>query len=318
MRPLIDEFDAGRRPHDRRSGWAGGGVEIGGGLGWAAVAGAAAVGAGVGRLPGSVGDAILAAGVWVVVFGPAAVMVYFFRDPPRRVAPGVGPDAVLSPADGRVLAVFSLAAEGASPLDGPSVGVRLFLSLLDVHLTRAPAAGRLVSMQWQPGRYFNASTPEAAARNARRTLVFVDDFGRRWVVRQIAGLVARRLVCWLREGETVARGDRVGLIKFGSCVEILFPADRFTPTVQAGDRVRGGETSIGRWTNGDDIETDHPPAAEDRRAGLPGGFCWRRWAPTVVTLGNAGCGWTAVVLLTGDAAQRGAIAAGFIALGAVL
>jgi phosphatidylserine decarboxylase len=168
-----------------------------------------------------------------------AVVLHFFRDP-ARTPPG-DERAIVSAADGRVSEV-DLSWPGDEQLPpGPRVGV--FLSILDVHINRAPAEGEVLSVQHTPGQFLNALRPESTVRNESNLIRFRQGahlFG----VRQIAGVIARRIVCHCRPGDRVGRGQRIGLIRFGSRTEHCLPAGTEV-RVRVGDRVRGGETVLG-------------------------------------------------------------------------
>ena len=168
----------------------------------------------------------------------AAFMAFFFRDPHRSVPVTAG--AILAPADGRVTDV-------RSALDDPFVGaaqaVSIFLSPLDVHVNRSPLAGLVIGVEYRPGAKLAAYRPEASEQNERTTISIQGETAR-VVVRQIAGVLARRIVCRVRPGDKLLSGERFGLIKFGSRTDLIVPAAVHL-LVKAGDRVRGGETVIG-------------------------------------------------------------------------
>ena len=161
----------------------------------------------------------------------AVFCLYFFRDP-ERVIPS-GPVAV-SPADGKVVAVKALGPERTR--------VSVFLNIFDVHVNRAPIAGRIAEVRYQPGKFLVASREEASASNEQNT-VTVDGDGTRVVFKQIAGLIARRIVFLKRPGEAVAAGERVGLIKFGSRVDVEFGPE-WEIAVRPGMRVLAGSSVI--------------------------------------------------------------------------
>jgi len=199
---------------------------------------------------------------WPFVVGPAAVALAlavlgrrkaalpfaaaalasagFFRDP-ERVVPPVA-NAVLSPADGRVTAVE----EAVDPFVGPSTRVCIFLSPLDVHVNRAPIAGLVTDVAYTPGRYAAAYDPAAGEVNARCTIRIQGDAARVTVV-QIAGVIARRIVCRVRAGDKLVAGERFGMIRFGSRTD-CYIARASESLVKPGDRVIGGVTLIGRLT----------------------------------------------------------------------
>ncbi|MGH7264104.1 MAG: phosphatidylserine decarboxylase family protein [Candidatus Rokuibacteriota bacterium] len=168
----------------------------------------------------------------------AVFMAYFFRDP-ERTPPAV-PGAVLAPADGRVVDVRT---DVHDPFVGPARQVSIFLSPLDVHVNRAAIEGRVVSVDYRPGAFLPAYRPEASARN-EQTAVSLEGPSGRVVMRQIAGVLARRIVCRVRPGDALRVGERFGMIKFGSRMDVVMPAGARL-SVSVGDRVRAGETILG-------------------------------------------------------------------------
>ena len=169
--------------------------------------------------------------------GAALASLGFFRDPERAV-PTLA-NAVLSPADGRVTSVD----ETVDPFVGAAVRVSVFLSPLDVHVNRAPIGGLVVDTEYTRGRFVAAYNPEAAEVNERCTIRIQGESARVTVV-QIAGVVARRIVCRVAAGDKVAAGQRIGLIRFGSRTDCLMPRAT-TVHVARGDHVVGGETLLG-------------------------------------------------------------------------
>jgi len=182
----------------------------------------------------------LPAGVLLAMLGFdfAAFTVFFFRDPERPMPAGGA--KIFSPADG---VVMSVAREGS----GPETTMRVFLSIFDVHIQRAPCAGTVTDVRVVEGSFAAAMKAEAKA-NARVILTLRPEGGRgALVVEQIAGLIARRIECWSKPGETLAAGQRYGLIYFGSQAAVHFPADAKC-TVQPGERLAAGLSEIGEWT----------------------------------------------------------------------
>ena len=164
--------------------------------------------------------------------------LFFFRDPERTVT---APDtAVVSPADGRVMIAGSSTAQAFPPEQWKQLSI--FLSPMDVHVNRIPVSGRVVSVKYHPGRFLPAYRADAGELN-EFTEVTIDHQGRTVVVRQIVGILARRIVCRAQEGSVVRAGDRFGVMKFGSRMDIFLPADT---TIQAsvGDKVVGGVTVL--------------------------------------------------------------------------
>ena len=176
-------------------------------------------------------------GAAAAVAVPGLLSLGFFRDPERTV-PGV-PGAVLAPADGKVMAI----AEVDDPFVGPAVRMSIFLSPLDVHVNRAPIAGVVRGVEYVPGRFLAAYRPEASELNERCTVTIEGDPAR-VAVSQISGVLARRIVCRARPGDTLGAGERYGLIRFGSRTDLVVP--RGTEIrVRVGDRARGGESVMG-------------------------------------------------------------------------
>lgn len=176
----------------------------------------------------------------VAAFAAALLLLLFFRDPRRRFEGG--PEAVLSAADGLVTRVDAVAAPDVGP--GRFHRVVTFLSVFDVHVQKTPAAGKVVASRHTPGRKLAAFRKEAGDVNEQHLTVLEAPDGSRVGVRQIAGLLARRVVCKLGEGQAVERAQPMGLIKFGSRVDVLVPEAGYRVTVSRGDRVKNGLTVI--------------------------------------------------------------------------
>src|ERR1700722_10996294 len=168
-------------------------------------------------------------------------VVYFFRDP-DRIVPG-DPGVVVSPADGRVMEV-------ASERCGDRAGnrVSIFLAIWDVHVNRSPMAGRLQRIEYRPGRFYAAMRSKASAENEQNVIHLQTDRGE-IVFKQIAGWVARRVVCWKSPGDSVLRGERIGLIRFGSRMDVWLP-EAAEIVVKPGQHVAGGVTVLARWPSG--------------------------------------------------------------------
>ena len=184
-------------------------------------------------------------GWWLPAGVSAAALggfVAFFRDPPRR-PPAHADGCMVSPADGHVSAVVHQAHHEA--VDGPATVVRIFLSVLDVHVNRVPWNGTVTSRAHRPGRYLDVRAPTSAHVNESLLLSLQTAAGRRFGIRLVSGAIARRIVCTLRPGDTAVRGARMGLIKFGSTTELIVPADSEV-LVRQGDRVIGAVTPLAR------------------------------------------------------------------------
>jgi phosphatidylserine decarboxylase len=190
----------------------------------------------------------LAIGILLLVFGwkwLAIVFIvlglficYFFRDPQRTIP--ADPDAIVSPADGKVVEVID------ELLDG-KMGHRIsiFLSIFNVHVQRAPVAGRVADVVYQPGKFYAAFRSDASVEN-EQNIIYLHASRGTVVFKQIAGAIARRVICWKREGENIAIGERVGLIRFGSRVDVWLPMDTELQ-VKRGVTVKGGESILAKW-----------------------------------------------------------------------
>jgi phosphatidylserine decarboxylase len=175
---------------------------------------------------------------------PGLVFVYilwFFRDPDRAIS--TDPRDIISAADGKVIAVDTV--EESWHTQGRMKRVAVFLSVLDVHVNRAPVAGKIVKIHHHAGEFLDARHPEVDVRNEAMNWLFETPRGP-VVLRQLAGLIARRIVAWSKEGDTVDKGHRFGMIRFGSRTDVYLPVE-CEVTVKVGDRVQGASTVIARW-----------------------------------------------------------------------
>jgi phosphatidylserine decarboxylase len=161
----------------------------------------------------------------------AAFCLYFFRDP-ERVAPAG--DVMVAPADGKVVSIRELTPD--------QTRISIFLNIFDVHVNRTPVPGRVTGVSYQKGKFLVASHEAASTENEQNTLV-VEGNGTRVICRQIAGLIARRIVCYKKPGDPVATAERIGYIKFGSRVDVLFGPE-WRVTVKIGDRVSAGSSVL--------------------------------------------------------------------------
>jgi phosphatidylserine decarboxylase len=177
-------------------------------------------------------------GLWLLL---SVFCLWFFRDPNPRVP--LGPDLIASPAHGKVDIIDEF--EEPEFIGGKCRRVSIFLSVFDVHVQKAPAAGRVVHLRHTPGQFLNAMNRESALRNENVLLGLESSErpGEKLGIRLIAGMIARRIVPWVAVGDEVSRGERLSLIQFGSRVELYFPLE-YRVRVELGHRVRGGETVL--------------------------------------------------------------------------
>ncbi|MFQ5682821.1 MAG: phosphatidylserine decarboxylase family protein [Candidatus Binatia bacterium] len=188
--------------------------------------------------------ALILGWAWVgLVFGILTfVFVGFFRDPVRT--PPTGEGLILSPADGKVVGIKEL--EGKGFFEGAATRISIFLSPLDVHVNRAPVRGQVEDAYYQEGKFFAAYREQASQNNEQNALRIIDPEGRKLSVVQIAGAMARRIVCYVKKGDDLERGEKFGLIMFGSRTDLLLPRGSRVEVVE-GQQVRGGETIMGRF-----------------------------------------------------------------------
>ena len=175
----------------------------------------------------------------------AAFFLWFFRDPQRTIPQGAG--LIVSPADGLVTE-----AEWVETTLGSRLRVSIFLNVFDVHVNRNPISGTVRVVDYRQGAFLNAMKPESVIEN-EQTMVVIEGEGIEVAFKQIAGLLARRIVCNLKEGDRVVRGQRMGLIKFGSRCDILMPAEAALK-VKVGTRVKGGSSVLGEMPSGNDAD----------------------------------------------------------------
>ena len=181
-----------------------------------------------------------------VVFGiPMCWVMWFFRDPPRTVPDDEG--AVVAPADGTIMDIIEV--DDAEFIGGPATRIGIFLSIFDVHINRAPYAGRVEYIKYHKGKFFAAMRPQASLENESNSvgMVLPDHDNKKILVKQISGVIARRIVCTANEGDTLGRGEKFGMIKFGSRTELYIPLDlAFEPCVKVGQKVHAGSSIVGR------------------------------------------------------------------------
>ena len=182
---------------------------------------------------------------------------YFFRNP-QRMTP-VGDSLVVSPGDGIVVAITKAQAPAELNLEDDMLKISIFLNVFNVHVNRIPMSGKVLSLHYNPGKFFNASLDKASIHNERHSVLLETPKGEKIAFVQIAGLIARRIVCDLEEGMQVLAGQRYGIIRFGSRVDVYLPA-RTIPTVAIGQTIIGGETVLAKL----DSDAITPPLFEVR------------------------------------------------------
>jgi phosphatidylserine decarboxylase len=176
---------------------------------------------------------------------PLGLVVWFFRDPPRRIPQE--PGLLVSPADGKVVEISPI--EHDEYLGGPAVRIGIFLSIFNVHINRAPCGSRVMALRYAPGEFLSALNPESSRRNESMWIGLEEEAipHRRMILRVISGAVARRIVCPLRAGEVLARGQKFGMIKLGSRTELILPdGSDWKIEVRVGDRVKAGTSVVAR------------------------------------------------------------------------
>ena len=185
--------------------------------------------------------AIIQCAWWTLfVGGLLAFVMYFFRNPERTIPQDEG--AVISPADGRIIQKRRVTED--KYLGGEAIKVSVFMNVFNVHVNRSPYKGKIIDVDYIPGKFFNASLDKASEFNERNAVLMQTEEGKKLLFVQIAGLVAKRIVCYVKPGDSLERGERFGIIRFGSRVDVYFPTDADI-NVQIGDKVVAGETILG-------------------------------------------------------------------------
>ncbi len=176
----------------------------------------------------------------ILFFLMTAFVTWFFRNPERQSPEDAR--IIVSPADGKVIKIEDVSENDF--LNGPSKKVSIFMNVFNVHVNRIPFSGTVGVIHYHEGKFFSANLDKASSLNEKNSILINTDDGKKILTEQIAGLIARRIECWIQVGMNVTRGDRFGLIRFGSRLDVFLPIDTLI-SVSIGDRVRAGETPIG-------------------------------------------------------------------------
>ena len=176
----------------------------------------------------------------MIFFIATCFVTWFFRNPEREFADGT--NAVISPADGEIVKIE----EGVQNdlLNGPAQKISVFMNVFSVHVNRMPYSGTVAAIKYDKGNFFSANLDKASKLNEKNSVLVDTDDGKKILTVQIAGLIARRIECWVKEDMRVRKGERFGMIRFGSRLEVFLPHDAVI-SVAIGDKVRAGETPIG-------------------------------------------------------------------------
>ena len=169
-------------------------------------------------------------------------IIFFFRDP-KRSSISDSSNALLTPADGTILEVLHLKGNN-NPLGQASIKISIFMSIFNVHVNRVPIGGTIEKITYHPGKFFSANLDKASKENEKNQIVLQTPDAKKIIFVQIAGLIARRIACWIKKGDRVNAGQRFGLIRFGSRLEVYLPEGSKT-TIQVRQKVKAGETVIG-------------------------------------------------------------------------
>lgn len=195
---------------------------------------------------------VISAGITIILFSfglfyPGIILgilslfiICFFRDPEREKT--AEKNEVVSPADGKIINVWNLN-NNDNPLGKPAKKVSIFMSIFNVHVNRAPFSGKIIDITYNPGRFFPANLDKASDENENNIITLETEENRKIVFVQIAGLIARRIVCWIKVKDYVKIGQRVGLIRFGSRLDVFIPAESDIG-INAGEKVKAGITTI--------------------------------------------------------------------------
>jgi phosphatidylserine decarboxylase len=170
----------------------------------------------------------------------AIFVAWFFRNPERKLPDGIG--YIISPADGKIIRTDDVYI--SEPIEGKFKKISIFMNIFNVHVNRMPCSGTIKMIRYKKGRFISANLDKASSLNEQNAVLMETDSGKKILTIQIAGLIARRIVCWIKEGMYIGKGERFGLIRFGSRLDVYLPPD-VNILVKVGDKVKAGETPIG-------------------------------------------------------------------------
>ncbi|MBI5328719.1 MAG: phosphatidylserine decarboxylase family protein [Deltaproteobacteria bacterium] len=175
-------------------------------------------------------------------FGLAIFIISFFRDPERDIPSEE--DSIVSPADGKIIIIDRIFEDRFLKKD--TVKISIFMNVFNVHVNRVPASGKVLDIFYNPGKFFSADKDKASLENEQNAVLIETNNGKRFVVNQIAGLIARRIVCYAKKGDMLEKGKRFGMIRFGSRLDVYLPVD-CKINVKLGDKVKAGSTILAYW-----------------------------------------------------------------------
>ena len=167
--------------------------------------------------------------------------LFFFRNPKRN--PPKDEKAIISPADGKVIEISSIYEEKFLKKD--VIKISIFMNLFNVHINRAPITAKVENIKYTPGKFLPANSRDSSIKNEKNTLLMATQIGFQFLLVQIAGIIARRIVCYAKKGENLLKGEIVGMIRFGSRVDLYIPKDICEISVKIGEKVKAGETILG-------------------------------------------------------------------------
>jgi len=178
----------------------------------------------------------------ILCIGITAFVVWFFRDPSRIQS--THENAIFSPADGKIIDVSRI--KSTPHVDGEAWRISIFMSVFNVHVNRSPIPGKVESIFYKPGEFYSANLSKAVEKNEQNAIIIKGPDKKNYVMVQVAGLIARRIVCWAEQGDVLKTGQRIGIIRFGSRVDLYLPINvKIKATLN--EHVRGGETILGLW-----------------------------------------------------------------------